>query len=47
VKPPTTWFRAGAITSANRTGVMSGTMISRGVWALSANRRRASVEIAV
>jgi hypothetical protein len=34
---------AGAITSANRIGVSSGTRISRGVWALRANRRRDSV----
>src|SRR5579864_2236085 len=31
---------AGAITSAKRIGVSSGTMISRGVCALRANRRR-------
>src|SRR4051812_10124579 len=34
---------AGAMTSANRIGVRSGTMISRGVWALNANRRRTRV----
>jgi len=35
--------RAGAMTSANRIGVRSGTTISRGVCALSANRRLDSV----
>src|SRR5689334_21824918 len=34
---------AGAITSANRTGVSKGTTSSRGVRALSASRRRVSV----
>src|SRR6516162_10272513 len=34
---------AGAITSANRTGVNKGTSSSRGVRALSASRRRVSV----
>ena len=36
-------FRAGAITSANSTGVSSGTTSSRGVRAVSARRRPASV----
>ena len=36
-------FSAGAITSANRIGVSSGTAICRGLWAVSAARRRASV----
>src|SRR5215472_16236186 len=44
---PVDLARAGAITSANRIGVSSGTRISRGVWALRANRRRDSVANAV
>ena len=40
-------FSAGAMTSANRIGVSSGTSTSRGVCALSARRRRASVVKAV
>src|SRR5438270_275918 len=40
---PTDLARAGAMTTANSTGVSRGTTISRGVWALRAKRRRASV----
>src|SRR5437016_5220813 len=40
---PTDLARAGAMTTANSTGVSRGTTISRGVWALRANRRRARV----
>src|SRR5205823_1174117 len=39
-------FNAGAITSANSTGVSSGTTSSRGVRAVSAKRRPASVRSA-
>src|SRR5205085_11943249 len=42
--PPSASFRAGAITVANRIGVISGTAIWRGLLAVSAARRRASVE---
>src|SRR6516225_2478941 len=44
---PVDLARAGAITSANRIGVSSGTRISLGVWALSAKRRRERVTNAV
>src|SRR2546421_11613743 len=42
-KPPSASFSAGAITTANRTGVSSGTRIWRGVRAVSAARRPARV----
>src|SRR6476661_5468781 len=41
--PPSALLRAGAITVANRIGVSSGTAICRGLWAVSAARRLASV----
>src|SRR5262245_30249894 len=41
--PPSASFRAGAITSAKSTGVSSGTRIWRGVRAVRAARRLASV----
>ena len=40
---PTILASAGAMTTANRIGVSRGTSSSRGVLALSANRRRESV----
>src|SRR5436305_7790741 len=40
---PVTLARAGAITTLNRIGVISGTMISRGVLAERAKRRLVSV----
>src|SRR3954447_25491426 len=44
--PPSADFSAGAITSANRIGVSIGTAIWRGLWAVSAARRDASVRSA-
>src|SRR5579872_7566189 len=41
--PPRAFLSAGASTTANRIGVSSGTAIWRGLWAVSAARRRASV----
>src|SRR5581483_154145 len=40
---PVTFASAGAMTTLNRIGVISGTMISRGVWALRAKRRLVKV----
>src|SRR3954453_6548498 len=42
-RPPSACLSAGAITSANRIGVMTGTAIWRGLCAGSARRRDASV----
>ena len=42
-RPPSAAFRAGAMTSANRIGVSIGTAIWRGLRAVSAARRDASV----
>src|SRR5581483_4719940 len=44
---PIVFANAGAMTSANRIGVTSGTSNSRGVWALRAKRRRDSAPKAV
>src|SRR6478609_2960546 len=41
--PPSALLRAGAMTVANRIGVSSGTAICRGLWAVRAARRLASV----
>src|SRR6185437_5674290 len=41
--PPSALLRAGAITVAKRIGVSSGTATCRGLWAVRAARRPASV----
>src|SRR3954451_6682195 len=45
-RPPVAAFSAGATTSANKAGPTSGTAIWRGLWAVSAARRAASVRSA-